>query len=191
MPVTATTLKVAVISGNTHRPSKSKALAEQILRSVQSNISIKPQLFDILDAGPGLGAAFTRAELTPEAAQLVDAIEAADALIVVAPVYKGSYSGLFKHLFDFIEPAALIDRPVLIGATGGGHRHALVVEHQLRPLFAFFTALTVPTAIYATDSDFSNGEVVEPLVLDRIAAAAGQFAAILEKRAPRALSAAA
>ncbi len=191
MPVAKQMLKVAVISGNTHRPSKSRTLAETIVRSVQARIAIEPQLFDILDAGPGLGAAFTRAELTPEAAKLVEAIESADALIVVSPVYKGSYPGLFKHLFDFVEPAALNDRPVLIAATGGGHRHALVVEHQLRPLFAFFTALTMPTAVYATDTDFSNGEVADPLVLDRIAAAAGQFAAILEKRIPRALSAAA
>ena len=79
---------------------------------------------------------------------------AADALIVGSPVYKGSYTGLFKHLFDFVEPEALAGKPVILTATGGGPRHALVVEHSLRPLFGFFTALTIPTAIYASDQDF-------------------------------------
>jgi FMN reductase len=191
MSVTSKALKVTIISGNTHRPSKSRTLAEKLVQSVQTRISIEPHLFDIVDAGPGLGAAFTRTGLSPEAAKVVDAIESADALIVVAPVYKGSYPGLFKHLFDFVESTALCDRPVLIAATGGGPRHALIVDHQLRPLFAFFTALTTPTAIYATDSDFSNGEVVDSLVLERVDAAAAQFAALLEKRTPRTLPVAA
>lgn len=191
MSTNAKALKVVVVSGNTHRPSKSKTLAELIVKKAQSILPIEPRFFDIVDAGPGLGAAFTRAALTPEAAAVVDAIETADALVVSAPVYKGSYPGLFKHLFDFVEPATLIDRPVVIAATGGGAKHALVVEHQLRPLFAFFTALTVPTAVYATDADFVDGGIADPAVQERIAAAAAQFAALLENRAPRALSAAA
>jgi FMN reductase len=31
------------------------------------------------------------------------------------------------------------------------------VEHQLRPLFGFFEALTMPTGIYASDRDFADG----------------------------------
>ena len=46
---------------------------------------------------------------------------------------------------------------MVLTATGGGDRHALIVEHQLRPLFGFFEALTLPTAVYATDKDFTDG----------------------------------
>ena len=73
------------------------------------------------------------------------AIEAADLLIVASPVYKGSYTGLFKHLFDFVGYEALIGKPTLLLATGGSERHALVIDHQLRTLFGFFRAATVPT----------------------------------------------
>lgn len=185
----ANPLKVVVISSNTWRPSKSRALAETIARHIDQRLALDIQSYDIVDAGPGLGAAFTRQQLTPEALRIVEAIENADALIVASAVYKGSYTGLFKHLFDFIEPTALNDIPVVIAATGGGQRHALVVEHQLRPLFAFFTALTIPTAVYATDADFADGAIVEPGVLERVKAAAAQFSAILAHRAPRALAA--
>lgn len=181
-------LKLVVISSNTWRPSKSRTLAETIARHVDSRLAIDLQCFDIVDAGPGLGAAFTRNQLTPEALRVVEAIETADALIVSTAVYKGSYTGLFKHLFDFVDQTALTDIPVVLAATGGGLRHALVVEHQLRPLFGFFTALTIPTAVYATDSDFVEGALIEPGVLERVKAAAAQLSAILAGRAPRALA---
>ena len=83
----------------------------------------------------------------------------ADALVLASPVYKGSYCGLFKHLFDLLDPLSLAGKPVLLGATGGGPRHALVIEHQLRPLLGFFEAQTLATGIYAADRTSSTGLV--------------------------------
>jgi FMN reductase len=48
---------------------------------------------------------------------------------------------------------------VLLAATGGSDRHALIIEHQFRPLFGFFQALTLPLGVYANDSDFTNYRV--------------------------------
>jgi FMN reductase len=72
----------------------------------------------------------------------------------------------------------LAGRPVILTATGGGRRHALVVEHQLRPLFGFFSALTVPTSIYASDEDFENGKLSDPVTLARIEQAAAELAGL-------------
>lgn len=63
---------------------------------------------------------------------------------------------------------------MVLSATGGGQRHALIVEHQLRPLFGFFEALTVPTAIYASGSDFAEGTVVSDAIRSRVARAASE-----------------
>jgi FMN reductase len=173
---------VVVFSGNTHRPSKSRILAHHLGEALRERAQVTLSFLDLVDAGRGLGAAFSRKELTPEALEVVDAIEQADALIVTTPVYNGSYAGLFKHVFDLIDPLKLADRPVLIGAAGGGHRHALVVEHQLRPLFGFFSALTVPSAVYASDSDFSDGNLSDPVLLGRAAQAVEQLDALLASR---------
>jgi FMN reductase len=135
--------------------------------------------YDLVDAGPGLGSAFAPDQLSPEAANIIKAIENADGLIVSSPVYKGSYTGLFKHLFDFVAPDALIGKPVVIAATGGGYRHALVVEHQFRPLFGFFSALVAPTTVYASDDDFRDGALTTPDVVKRAAQAAEEFSALL------------
>ncbi|MCJ2074068.1 NAD(P)H-dependent oxidoreductase, partial [Methylobacterium sp. E-016] len=113
-----------------------------------------------------------------------------------SPVYKGSFTGLFKHVFDLIDPAALANKPVAIVATGGGARHALVVEHSFRPLFGFFGALQVPTTVYGSDPDFTDGLPTDAGVRERIAQAGAQLAALVragiaaESSAPVALAAA-
>ncbi len=71
--------------------------------------------------------------------------------------------------------SSLAGVPVVLAATGGGRRHALVVEHQLRPLFGFFSALSIPTSIYASDEDFEHGELSDPVTLGRIRQAASEL----------------
>jgi FMN reductase len=104
------------------------------------------------------------------------AIESADLIVAATPVYKGSYTGLFKHLFDLLDPDALVGRPVLLAANGGSDRHALVVDHQVRPLFAFFRALTLPSAVYASENDFDGYTLRSGALLARIDEAVHQAA---------------
>lgn len=175
---------VVAISGSVRRPSRSRALGDAVVAAALERIDLHHESYDLIDAGPGLGAAFTRDELSPDARRVVDAIENADAIIAISPVYKGSYTGLFKHLFDFVSPTRLVNKPVVVGATGGGHRHGLVVEHQMRPLFGFFSAMTVPTSVYASDHEFADNTLIEPDVRQRVDQAAAQLAALLLSRRP-------
>ncbi|RVA00610.1 FMN reductase, partial [Mesorhizobium sp. M7A.F.Ca.CA.002.05.1.1] len=99
-----------------------------------------------------------------------------------SPTYKGSYTGLFKHFFDLIDPAALRGKPIVLTATGGGERHALIVEHQLRPLFGFFEAFALPTAVYATDKDFTDGVLRSEAILKRVAQAVDEVGFVLANR---------
>lgn len=172
-------LQLVALSGSTRRPSKSRSLAEAIARQLAGQLPLQVRHLDLIDAGPGLGAAFGRDDLDAPARALVEAVEQAEALVVTAPVYRGSYPGLFKHLFDLVAPETLAAKPVLIGATGGGYRHALVVEHQLRPLFAFFSAAVGPTSVYAAEADFAESQPADRLLLARIELAARHFAPLL------------
>lgn len=87
---------------------------------------------------------------------------------MASPVYRASFTGLFKHVFDFVEQYSLVDKPVLLAATGGTDRHALTLEHQFRPLFSFFQALTLPLGVAAKDSDFTDYRVTNADLQDRI-----------------------
>ena len=155
------------LSGNIKRPSKTRILVRTVLDRIEAAYGAKGRLYDLLDA-PELGNVWDFANIKGPLADLIAAIENADLLVVGSPVYKGSYTGLFKHLFDLVGFDRLVGKPVVLTASGGGDRHALVVEHQLRPLFGFFTAHSMATAIYVSEADFVNDEIVSAPVLKRI-----------------------
>lgn len=175
-------MRIVGFSGNTHRPSKTHALVGSLLQSVAEIIPIQTQHYDVLDFGESLGAAFSREQLSEQAVAALEDIETADGLVLASPTYKGSYSGLFKHVIDLLAPEALMNKPVIVGATGGGLRHALIVEHQLRPLMGFFNARTVATSVYASDGEFEQGIPQAAALKDRIAMAAQGLAGVLSSR---------
>jgi FMN reductase len=167
------------ITGNLTRPSKTRALVGDILRQASSLVAARTELYDVIDAGPELGATVQRAGAPAGPDRIFSAIERADALVVASPIFKASYTGLFKHLFDLLDPKALEGRPILVAATAGSDRHALVLEHQFRPLFAFFRANVLPIGIYAINGDFEADGTPGKALIERIAPAAGQLAAAL------------
>ena len=175
------TSRIVGFCGNSWRPAKSRMLVEAVTADLQAQHGLKTTVLDLVDAGCGI-AGFTRTALDDNARAVVEAIEQADGLVIGCPVFQGSYPGLFKHVFDLIEPSVLRNRPVLLTAVGGGLRHSLVVEHQLRPLFGFFEACTVSTAIYASSGEIVPGEPLAPMTAARLANAVEQFASLLSGR---------
>ena len=161
-------LRVVAVSGSLTSPSRTTALVEEIVAAFARVIEIDPHLITLNELGPHLAGVLSRKALPPNAEAELQRIEAADLLIVATPVYRASFTGLFKHLFDFVDQYALVDTPVLLAATGGSERHALIIEHQLRPLFGFFQSLALPVGVYARDSDIIDYKIADPQLADRI-----------------------
>jgi FMN reductase len=161
-------LRVVAVSGSLHAPSKTTALLKEILASVGRVLPIEAHLIGVHEIGERFAGALRRDQLPATVEAELARIEGADLLIVASPVYRASFTGLFKHLFDFVDQYALVDKPVLLAATGGSDRHALIIEHQLRPLFGFFQALTLPIGVYAKDSDFTSYQVSSLDLQERI-----------------------
>ena len=149
-------LRLVGVSGGLQRPSRSAALAVHLLDLISDELPCEQRLVELGQLAPQLAGAVLRADLPDAVERELAAVEQADVLVVATPVFRGSYTGLFKHFFDFVHQDALIDKPVLLAATGGSERHALVIDHQLRPLFSFFQARTLPLGVYATDQDFAD-----------------------------------
>lgn len=149
-------LRIVAVSGGLQRPSKAAALAEYLSDLIAAEVACEQHLVELGQLAGHFSGTVRRSQL-PELVQTALAtVEQADVLVVATPVYRGSYTGLFKHFFDFIDQDALVDTPVLLAATGGSERHALMIDHQLRPLFSFFQARTLPLGVYATDRDFAG-----------------------------------
>jgi FMN reductase len=176
-------LRVVGISGSLQSPSRTTALVHAIVDEVGRRVPTHPTVIEIATLGPRLAGALRREDLSPTAEEALELIESADLLVAASPVYRGSFTGLFKHVFDFVGQYALVGKPVLLAATGGGERHALILEHQLRPLFGFFQALTLPAGVYASDSDFVGGEVASPQVAARISKSVSGALPLIEQAA--------
>ncbi|MBM2766224.1 FMN reductase [Burkholderia anthina] len=182
-------INVVAISGGLQRPSRTLALTDAIVGALGDALPIDTQRIELGEIGNRLAGALTRTQVPPDLEVLIRAIETADALVVASPVYRASYTGIFKHLFDLVHHASLIDVPVLLAATGGSERHALVIDHQLRPLFSFFQARTLPIGVYASESDFDRYEIANPALRARIALAVDRAVPQLRPRALPAVAA--
>lgn len=80
------------------------------------------------------------AERTTQASELVEAVRAADGLIVVSPGYHGALSGLIKNALDYLEDLRADRRPYLdgraVGSVGLAHgwQAAVTTLNQLRTI---------------------------------------------------------
>lgn len=174
-------LNIVAVSGGLNALSKTESLVQNILDELAHATPLTVHFIKLSEIGPLLSGAVYRNQLPVSIQADLEAIESADALVIGTPVYRASFTGLFKHLFDFVDQSALVDVPVLLAATGGSERHALVLEHQLRPLFSFFEAQTLPIGVYATDKDFNPAyTIVSTELQDRIQLAVNRALPILQ-----------
>lgn len=171
-------LRVVALVGSptSSATSRTLLLVRHLLEALQQHLHASVSLVELAPIARSLGQSLSRAEVEPAVEQALATVESAELLVVAAPVYRGSYPGLFKHLVDFIDLEALVDVPVLLAATGGSERHALVIDHQLRPLFSFLQAHTLPIGVYATQADFDGAQVNSAALQARIGLAAERAA---------------
>jgi FMN reductase len=168
------TPRVVGISWKLKRPSRTFNLVEALAAKTAAALGQQYACFDLLDAGPTLGSTYARSDAQGSLDRVLSEIEQSSALIVGSPVYKASYAGLLKHLFDVLDMNALKGRPVIVAATGKAPQHALMVDHQLRPLFAFFQSNVVPTGVFVTDADYSADGHFGDRILKQIDAASAE-----------------
>jgi FMN reductase len=174
---------VVGVCGSQSRPSRTSALVTAVLDAIQELEAVDIHLYDLADVGPGLFVASSFDRLNAQGREIIEDIEGADLIVVGTPVYRGSYTGAFKHVFDLVRHDRLRGTPIILTATGGNLTHSLVTEHELRPLFGFFGALSLPTALYATESDFNNYALASDAMKHRVALAAKEAIDVLRPRA--------
>lgn len=186
-----TTVTVAVVSAGLGEPSSTKLLADRLAQAVRRDGARRGVRVEIVDV-PLRGLArpiadtFVTGFAPPALQSALDAVQSADALIAVTPVFSASYSGLFKSFFDAADPQGFAGKPVLLAATGGSARHSLVLDYAMRPLFAYLKAEPVATSVFAATADFGSDSASGSL--DRRVEHAGrQLMAALADAAPAAV----
>ena len=171
---------LVVVSAGTSDPSSTRLLADRTAQRVsalagQRGASVRTLVIDLRELANDITTALTSQLITPKLQLAVDALGAADGIIAAAPVYKAGPSGLFTLFFHVLDNDLLIGKPVVLAATAGTARHALVVDDQMRPLFAYLRTLTAPTSLFAAPEDWSD-----PALSTRIDRAALELVLLME-----------
>jgi FMN reductase len=131
-------------------------LADRLAAAVAAVLAVDTTVIEVRDHAHDVVNNLLTGFPPPALARSLESVVAADGLIVVTPIFNASYSGLFKSFFDVFEEPALLDKPVLLAATGGTARHSLALEHALRPMFTYLRASVVPTSVFAAPEDWAG-----------------------------------
>lgn len=173
------TRRVVVLTAGLSVPSSTRLLADQLAAAVEAQVgargeAVRVEVLELRELAHDLATMMTSGVPTPRLAAAREQVSGADGVIAVTPVFSASYSGLFKMFVDALDTDALNGMPVLVAATAGTPRHALVLDHALRPLFTYLRAVVVPTGVFAATEDFGDDALT-----DRVSRAAAELASLV------------
>lgn len=156
-------IRIVVISAGLGVPSSSRLLADQLAVAAErlartAGLAPSVSTFELRDLAVDIANNFVTGYAGPNLAEAIAAVERADAIIAVTPVFSSSYSGLFKSFIDVLDPRSLEGKIVLLGATGGSARHSLMLDFAMRPLFSYLRTRILPTAVFAAPTDWGQGD---------------------------------
>lgn len=171
---------LVIVDAGTSDPSTTRMLSDSVTGRVievgkERGTAIHGRVISLKPLANDIATALTTGLLTPELEKATETLRTADGIIASTPIYKAGPSALFTGFFQVLDNDLLIGKPVILAATAGTVRHALVIDDQIRPLFAYLRTLTVPTSLFATAEDWSSPEMTT-----RVDRAATELALLIE-----------
>lgn len=155
------TTNLVVINAGTGDPSSTRLLADRTAQRISAlaadqELDLVVRTVDLRGLATDVATALVAQHVSPALRTALDAVADADALVAATPVYAAGPSGLFTSFFQILDTDALIGTPVVLAATAGTSRHALVADDQMRGMFGYLRAMTVPTALFAAPEDWGD-----------------------------------
>ncbi|MER5598715.1 CE1759 family FMN reductase [Streptomyces sp. NPDC002265] len=182
MPHSPAPLALAIVSAGTSDPSSTRLLTDRVAQKAMSilddqGLAVTTRVIELGTLAVDMAKAIVSGLRSHRLERAIEVLAAADGVITGTPVHTAGMSGLFKSFLDLLDDDLVIAKPTLLSMTGGTSRHALVVEDQVRPMFAYLRALTTPASIFAAPDDWSPPELGR-----RISRAATELTALMAGR---------
>lgn len=153
--------RITVVSAGVSDPSTTSKLGDAValkaaayLRALGEQTQVSR--VDLRVLSQDIAIASVSGHISPVLQAAIDKVSSSDGIVAASPIFKASYSGLFKSFWDVVDADAVLNMPVALTATGGSERHALMPDTDMRSLFAFLRAITVPTSVVAVSNDWSS-----------------------------------
>jgi FMN reductase len=171
---------LVVVTAGTSDPSSTRMLADQLAQRVtdlagRRGNEVATRVVDLRELATEITTAMVSQLVGPKLQNAIAVLGEADGIVASTPVYAAGASGLFTSFFQVLDNDLLIAKPVVLAATAGTARHALVVDQQLRSLFAYLRTTVVPTSLFAAPEDWSD-----PTLTRRIDRAAFELLLLME-----------
>ncbi len=163
------------IVGSPSNPSKTRTAVEVALQAAAEVFDLKTEILHLAEYDLDIADGRKVGEFSGDTAKAQELVINSDAFLVGTPVYRGSYSGDLKNLFDLIPrgkwqspEAPFEDRPVGLIATGATDHHFLLISQELGPIFTFFGSYQVGSGVYVNASQFEDGEIIDDEIIQRL-----------------------
>jgi FMN reductase len=181
------TFRLVVVSAGTSDPSATRLLAGRtaeraVALAARHGHAVTVSAIELRELAADISTALTSQLVTPKLRQASTLLAEADGIIAAAPVYQAGPSGLFTSFFHTLDNDLLIAKPVVLAATAGTARHALVADQAMRPMFAYLRTMTAPTSLFAAPEDWGD-----PTLATRIDRAALELVLLMESGFARAI----
>jgi FMN reductase len=172
--------KLVVVSAGTSDPSSTRLLADRtaeraVALAARHHNTVTVRVVELREIAADISTALTSPLVTPKLRQAITVLGEADGIIAAAPVYKAGPSALFTSFFQVLDNDLLIAKPVVLAATAGTARHALVADEAMRPMFTYLRTMTAPTSLFAAPEDWGD-----PALATRIDRAALELVLLMQ-----------
>lgn len=148
-------MKVVILSGDPFATNRCQAISRYCQSVVLQQSSVQCTLFDLSILASQLGSATSLQALPDTALDACQQLIEAELLLIICPVVNQSFPGLFKHIFDLLDPTALRNKTAMLCTTGSG-LYSVVSDRYIRPLFEHLGVFVLPIDCYIPYSDIAS-----------------------------------
>lgn len=147
--------KAILINGGNHVDSRLTGVEQYIANNlIAKGIEVETIQVHQLPAEDLITANYTSEAIAAEIVKF----GAADIVVFLTPIYKGSYTGILKTFIDLLPQKRLEGKQVFPVAIGGSIAHLLALEYSLKPVLSILGATNIESPIYIVDSQVARVE---------------------------------
>lgn len=140
--------KAVLIYGGSRKPSRLQGVFNKAYKYLEDR-GLDVQTINVPDI-PAEDLIDTNFK-SPAVQQANELLEEAEAVVVLTPVYKASFSGILKTYLDLVPQKGLQNKTVLPIAIGGSLGHLLSIEYSLKPVLSVLGANRILDSVFIHD----------------------------------------
>jgi NAD(P)H-dependent FMN reductase len=130
-----------------------RLLVEAVLQAA-ANSGAETEIFDLSQTPIDFAANKPVSDYSQATQRALELAARADGFVFGSPIYRATYTGVLKNLFDLMPVEAMLGKTAGLVATGASFHHFLALDFAFRPITTFFNMHAVPGVLYASREQF-------------------------------------